>query len=210
MNEKFYQLPQEKQMRIINAGYKVFSRNSYEKAPMLQIAEAADISKSLLFYYFRNKRELYSYLWTCCIKTTERAMEERHVMETDDFFEMLRRSLEAKCSVMERYPYLWAFSMRAYYEQDLRVKEVIRPDFSRRAGESLEKLRRRLPGNCLKSGLQPETVYQEILWATDGYTHNMYLSGKIDPGQIREDFERLIQLWETAYGRKTGKEENRD
>ena len=61
MNEKFFSLPEEKQLAIINAGYRVFSQNSYKKSPMIEIAAEADISKSLLFYYFRNKKELYLY-----------------------------------------------------------------------------------------------------------------------------------------------------
>lgn len=36
MNEKFYSLPKEKQQAIINAGYRVFSQNSYKKSPMQQ------------------------------------------------------------------------------------------------------------------------------------------------------------------------------
>lgn len=59
MNEKFYSLPQEKQNRIINAGFRVFSRNSYRKSPMNEIAGEAGISKSLLFFYFKNKKKLY-------------------------------------------------------------------------------------------------------------------------------------------------------
>ena len=55
MNEKFFSLPIEKQEAIINAGYRVFSENSYKKSPMSEIADAAGISKSLLFYYFHNK-----------------------------------------------------------------------------------------------------------------------------------------------------------
>ena len=62
MNEKFFSLPEEKQQAIINAGYRVFSQNSYKNSPMSEIAEAAGISKSLLFHYFRNKKELYLYL----------------------------------------------------------------------------------------------------------------------------------------------------
>lgn len=31
MNDKFFSLPEEKQQRIINAGYHVFSKNSYKK-----------------------------------------------------------------------------------------------------------------------------------------------------------------------------------
>ena len=58
MNEKFYSLPNEKQQRIINAGFRTFSRNSYKKSPMQEIADEAGISKSLLFYYFHNKKEI--------------------------------------------------------------------------------------------------------------------------------------------------------
>lgn len=63
MNEKFFSLPEEKQQAIINAGYRVFSQNTYKKSPVSEIAAEAGISKSLLFYYFRNKKELYLFLW---------------------------------------------------------------------------------------------------------------------------------------------------
>lgn len=52
MNERFYTLPTEKQQAIINAGYRVFSQNSYKNSPMSEIAAEAGISKSLLFHYF--------------------------------------------------------------------------------------------------------------------------------------------------------------
>ena len=38
MNEKFYQLSPEKQERMINAAYKVFSQSNYKKASMSEIA----------------------------------------------------------------------------------------------------------------------------------------------------------------------------
>ena len=63
MNEKFYSLSEEKQQKIINAGFFVFSQNSYKKSPMQEIADSAGISKSLLFHYFQNKKELYLFLW---------------------------------------------------------------------------------------------------------------------------------------------------
>ena len=72
MNEKFFALPEEKQQRILNAGYRVFSQNSYKKSPMSEIADEAGISKSLLFHYFRNKKELYLFLWDTCAEMTIR------------------------------------------------------------------------------------------------------------------------------------------
>ncbi len=62
MNPKFYALPEEKQQMILNAGFHVFSQNTYRKSPMSEIAAEAGISKSLLFHYFRNKKELYLFL----------------------------------------------------------------------------------------------------------------------------------------------------
>lgn len=70
MNEKFFSLPEEKQQAIINAGYRVFSQNTYKKSPVSEIAAEAGISKSLLFYYFRNKKELYLFLWEKCAQVT--------------------------------------------------------------------------------------------------------------------------------------------
>lgn len=62
MNPKFYDLPLKKQQAILNAGFHVFSQNSYKKSPMREIAETAGISKSLLFHYFQNKKDLYLFL----------------------------------------------------------------------------------------------------------------------------------------------------
>ncbi|SHG40302.1 hypothetical protein SAMN04488530_101160 [Asaccharospora irregularis DSM 2635] len=38
MNNKFYKMPREKRDVIINAGFEVFSKNSYKKSPMQEIA----------------------------------------------------------------------------------------------------------------------------------------------------------------------------
>ena len=43
MNEKFYDLSEEKQSQILNASYKVFATNQYKKAPTSEIAAEAGI-----------------------------------------------------------------------------------------------------------------------------------------------------------------------
>ena len=76
MNEKFYQLPEEKRNRILNAGFRVFANNSYRKSPMNEIAAEAGISKSLLFFYFKNKKEFYLYLLKTAEELTQRYVKE--------------------------------------------------------------------------------------------------------------------------------------
>lgn len=92
MNEKFFSLPKERQQAILNAGYRIFSQNTYKKTPVSEIAASAGISKSLLFYYFRNKRELYLFLWENCVRTTVRYMTAYDCYRQTNLFEMLRNT----------------------------------------------------------------------------------------------------------------------
>ena len=77
MNEKFWALPKDKQDRIINSALEVFAKNEYKKAPMSEIASAANISKSLLFITFTIKKELYLFLYDYAISTQLRKLRKQ-------------------------------------------------------------------------------------------------------------------------------------
>ena len=144
MNEKFFQLPEEKQQRIINAGFRIFSLNTYKKSPMSEIAAEAGISKSLLFHYFKNKQELYLFLWNHAAEITIAAMKEYACYESDDFFEMMELGLQAKIHIMKKNPYLGAFTMKAFYEKEPAIREEIQKSYmylvNASAEVSLEKI----------------------------------------------------------------------
>lgn len=101
MNEKFYALPEEKQNRIINAGFRVFSQNSYKKSPVNEIALEAGISKSLLFFYFKNKKELYIFLLKKVEEITRKTLMEAAVNKCDDIFDMMYQGLLTKAKMMK-------------------------------------------------------------------------------------------------------------
>ena len=69
MNEKFLELPKEKQLKIINAGMEYFGKYGYKSASTDDIAARAEISKGLLFYYFHNKKSFYLYLYDYCAES---------------------------------------------------------------------------------------------------------------------------------------------
>lgn len=49
MNDRFKELPEEKQMAILNAAMEVFAKYDYKKASTDLIAAKAGVSKGLLF-----------------------------------------------------------------------------------------------------------------------------------------------------------------
>ena len=52
MNNKFYELSEEKQRRIKNAGYKVFGESIYKEASMKMIADDVYIIEIITFSLF--------------------------------------------------------------------------------------------------------------------------------------------------------------
>ena len=199
MNDKFYLLPTEKQNRMINAAYKVFSQNSYKKAPMAEIAEESGISKALLFHYFKNKKELYVYLWTYGIELTKKAIEECQTLQTTDFFEMLKRSLFAKCSVMRKYPYVFAFLLNAYYEHQPDIKETIHSHYEDINEKCKVRILELIDKKILRTDIDLKIMYREIMMAVDGYLFQQYHTGMIEPDEIEKDFTIFIEHWRTIY-----------
>lgn len=199
MNNRFFRLPLEKQQRIIDAAYKVFSENSYKKAPMSEIADEGGVSKALLFHYFINKLELYMFLWNRSIEQVHKSSLEYCVTDTTDFFEMIHRSLLAKCSVIRSHPYLYPFAIKAYYEQDPAVKSSIQKNFHVVSKNSENILWKATDISKLRQDIDVRLMYQEILWTSDGYLRQMILSGKLDADQMEKDFERMIQQWKKVY-----------
>lgn len=202
MNEKFFSLPVEKQRRILNAGYRVFSSNSYKKSPMREIAEAADISKSLLFHYFQNKRELYLFLWETCARVTVEQLQKFGCYEAEDLFEAMRRGLIAKAEIMRRYPDMGAFAVKAYYERDPEICEPLQRSFARYASFRANARQLKLDPARFVPGLNLERMYRDMYWATEGYLWEKQLRGPIDVDEMVKDFNEMIDFWRQIYQKK--------
>ena len=139
MNERFFSLPEEKQQAIINAGYRVFSQNSYKNSPMSEIAAAAGISKSLLFHYFYNKKELYLFLWDKCAKTTIEFLTKYECYSQKELFESMERGMRAKMEIIHLYPDMGNFTIRAFYEKDPIISAAIQESYHKYFVAQMEK-----------------------------------------------------------------------
>ncbi|WP_304749804.1 TetR/AcrR family transcriptional regulator [Dubosiella newyorkensis] len=202
MNDKFFQLPAQKQKRILNAAYKVFAQSPYKKASMSLIAYESGVSKSLLFYYFKNKQDLYLYLWIQAIEMTRKTIQAYKTLETDDFFEMLRRSLRSKCALMKEHPYLYAFSLQAYYETEPSIQNLIQDQFHMLSQSSEAIVFERIDRTRFRKKIDLRKMYQEILYAMDGYMLSQFRSDPIVPNKIEKEIMDLIEFWETIYYQK--------
>ncbi len=202
MNEKFFSLPPEKQQAILNAGYRVFSRNSYKNSPMSEIAEAAGISKSLLFHYFRNKKELYLYLWNKGAEISIEFMTRHGCYDRTNLFDAMELGTIAKLEIMRLYPDMSIFTVKAFYEKDPAVSSAIQESYHRYYNLKADKTRLNLDPDQFIPGLDITMMYREMYWAAEGYLWEMLQQGALDIDRVEKDFRKLIDFWKSIYQRK--------
>jgi len=100
-NDTFYNLPEEKQNRIIQIAIEEFSEHDYDSASISKIVRKADIAKGSFYQYFNSKKDCYRYL-------VEIASEEKL-----RFFQ----DLPAPDPSSDLFGYLrWQFLAAAYFE----------------------------------------------------------------------------------------------
>ena len=200
MNDRFFALAPERRQAIMSAAYRVFAGADYAHASMAAIADEARISKSLLFHYFANKRELYLYLWDCAAKLTGDAIRTERAYETRNLFEILRRTTRAKCGLMRTYPWINAFATRAYYETNPQVSAGIRDSVAAASDTGERMLARLVDPACLRPDVTVEEAWRLFVMASDGYMLAREREGHVDPDRIEREFLQIIDHWERVYG----------
>ena len=202
MNERFFSLPTEKQQAIINAGYRVFSQNSYKNSPMSEIAAAAGISKSLLFHYFHNKKELYMFLWDKCAEITIEYLTKYGCYGQNDLFESMEKGMQAKMEIIRLYPDMASFTIKAFYEKDSDISAAVQESYRKYFNLKADKTLLNMNPEQFIPGLDTRMMYRDMYWACEGYIWEMVQRNNIDIDEMEKGFSKLINFWKSIYLRK--------
>jgi AcrR family transcriptional regulator len=95
----------ERRRQLIDAGSALFAEHAFEEISMRQIAEAAGVSKALLYHYFPNKIELFK------AAVQEHAGELQRITEPSGEgtpIDQLSESLDGYLAWIERNAMTWA------------------------------------------------------------------------------------------------------
>ena len=172
MNDKFFELSEEKQMKIVNAAMEIFGQNDYRHAVTDDIAAKAGISKGLLFHYFENKKGLYMYVYHYCLDIMVQMIKEQDYKKIDDFFELMEYGANQKIEIIMKNPYIMDFVVRAFYSQKEAVSEDINLDMQKQMAFSYQRYFSHINLSKFKDDIDPEYVYHMMQWMVDGYMHS--------------------------------------
>lgn len=174
----------ERRRQVVEVGARLFTEYAFEEISMRQIAEAAGISKPLLYHYFPSKIELFK------AAVAERATELQAMIEPSGEgtpFEQLTRSLDAYLEWIEGNSRAWTKLMQsaAALPEAGELVEAFRT-------QTLEQLLARLTG-----ARKPRPVLRHVLKGWLGYVDAAILDW-IEGGDLPRD--QVRDLIVAAFG----------
>ncbi|OPJ59589.1 TetR/AcrR family transcriptional regulator [Clostridium oryzae] len=199
MNESFYSLTEEKQNRIINSAMKIFSQSPYRKASTDDIAAMAGISKGSLFYHFKNKKELYCYLYEYSCKKIYAEIDKNHALEETDFFQRNIKIVQARVAVMIEYPFIFDFALRAYYETDNQIIEAIKFINQGILKDAYVKLNKNIDISKFKNRQDINRAIKMLVWIGEGLIKEKRCQGKIAAKELESEVYEYINILKTGF-----------
>ncbi|MFW6006494.1 MAG: TetR/AcrR family transcriptional regulator [Halanaerobiales bacterium] len=118
--ETFFNLPEAKKRRVVEAALDEFAQNTYYKASINRIVKKADIAKGSFYQYFADKKDIYRYIINIIgqrkLKYLQQVIEN---MDEFPFFQLLREIYKAGIKFARNHPRLNKIGNNLYQNQKL-------------------------------------------------------------------------------------------
>jgi AcrR family transcriptional regulator len=191
MFSKFFNLNQEKQDRILNAALKEFVQKGYENASTNEIVKEAEISKGLLFHYFKNKKTLYLFLYEHFMEMFIQDIVAKLDRHENEIFARYRQIGLLKFELYSKYPEMFNFIKSIYKEDASEVKGDIDKLNKKFLNTGYQDLFGDIDYSKFKEDIDVEKAINVIYWTLEGFAYQ-YLD-KVTALNIEEiDFEGLM------------------
>lgn len=201
MTDSFRALPEEKKERVFAAAIQVFAASEYKHASTEDIAAKAGVSKGILFYWFRNKQELYLDCMSYLREVTYRAFEQVQFENVTDFFELMELGGRVKMELACRAPYYMEFAMRAYFSEEEWIARVAHDLIGQTQTEGYF---RSIDWSKFREDIDGKHVLQMLVWMMTGYLQEKQRSGA--PLNLEEAMKEY-RRWAGIFRRYGYKEE---
>ena len=195
MNEKFFSLPEKRQDLIRSSAMLEFGENTFKKTSADAIAKRAGVSKGLLFHYFKDKRELYLYLYQYALDVcVKHYMLKSYDFGETVFFLALEMGHKVKMDLVRRYPGLFRFVMRTYYERDSILSPKLRQGLDDLMESTIRDFLSRMDLYKFKDGVDPYQVIRLLLLASEGMLAETNASSAEEINALFAEYKRHADM----------------
>lgn len=195
----------EKEDRIIKAATRVFAQNGYQNASTNAIVREANISKGILFHYFKTKKELYVSLYEHLSDLLTEKIYERIDWNEHDIFVTIRTVTLIKFELFTIYPDLINFLTSAFSEGAPEVRSEIESLNAKMVESGFSTLFSKVDTSKFKDGIDVNKSIQIIYWTFEGFANQQQQKAKtvsvdeINLEEVLAEIDAYIELLKMSF-----------
>lgn len=179
--------------KILDACFSVFAIKGYTKTTTAMLAEAAGISKALIFHHFGNKKNLYLSLVKRSFEKMVPQVEQQIPNEYRDFFEAKEQIGFHKIDYFNKNPLLARFMYEAFYmtpeelKKDMNILNIqIQSQYSGEHEDQEKMMKRLFKEIPLRKGVDWNQAY-ELINLVSEYFRKKLMAELSDESKITDE-----------------------
>ncbi|MFC5712960.1 TetR/AcrR family transcriptional regulator [Thalassorhabdus alkalitolerans] len=205
MSETFNNLEGEKQQRILNAALQEFAEHGFDQASTNRIVKKAGIGKGMLFYYFKNKQELYRYLVKYSLDVTINRYIKKINEEERDFIERFKHASKMKMQAFADHPHVFYFMGALLLSDKDQLPKELHDEILKLQTLGNSILYEDIDYSFFRTDIDVDKAFKLIRWSMEGYQNELLnkLKGKpftsVDMEPYWEEFDEYLEILKTSF-----------
>ncbi len=177
----------------------LFGEYGYKKTSTSNIAKKSEMSKSMVFYYFGSKLNLYCYLIELSYDEVINAIDEKEVFKIGNFFDRLQYIVTLEINALNKLPGVMNFLKSFYFEEDVTVLP-----FKQSCLEKNENLKNNimltdLDENIFKETVNPRIVFNLITIWNMGMIQSIQYKKELDFNELTKEALECIEMMKVNF-----------
>ena len=188
----FDELPAQRRQQILSACISEFAAHGYRGASTERMSEAAGISKGLLFYHFKNKKNLYLYIVDYAARTIIEKMAQMRKPDAGDFFDRIIETGTLKLRLGWEEPELYQVLFESYVNTPKDIQEEIQRRYGAIFADARQNFYKELDPKLLKEGVDPKEAVEVLMLMLEGlYYRKLPLFQRMTAEETLKEVERM-------------------
>lgn len=196
----FRNLSKKRQDEILNEAMDLFGRLGYKKTSMNDIAKSINVSKSMVFKYFKSKKQMYLNLVIYASNLVIDGLNQDESMQISDFFERIESTTINKIKILKQHPNLMSFLTSVYFEEDEEVYDDLKLLFKEMDHIKEDFVLSDIDREKFKDDVNPEIVLKMLTRIGEGYS-KVYKED-LDLDVIVEEYKEYLRIMKQNFYKK--------
>ena len=203
--DTFFNLPEEKKDRVLDAAIDEFARRPFYKAKISSIVKKAEIAKGSFYQYFEDKKDLYKHIMEISAQKKLSYINQDMMRNMDNygFFELLREVYQSGFRFAKEYPRLVSIANMLVNSSEELYQEIFKEQKHKSIDFFQQVLERGVEKGELDPKIDPRLVAKLLTTLSNSMAELIFEDGKLDSDDM-ETIDKMLYIIENGIKNNSG------